>query len=392
MLIINYGFALADNPCEKYEISSRIPDGVPFRQERLAAARAFAAPFVTDLFMHAPECNTQAVLGLLRLASMTPEELGTLKTLTPASPAIPGEPPKQIPRISLANDMVAHNALVDELGRVSLRLKGNANVEGGRYFGNVESDVNRFKRGRVDSAWTYREQASAIVEAALDCAMRARENAATECIAENSKKRVSFREDCVDVQPDNLEDYLAWINESGGSHSAKVHTSGLVSSGLRKGEAAIFIPTELLISADVARRDAVFSPVLGAVDGLDDDHVMMLYIMWQKGLGEKGKWSRWFKALPKRLSLNLRCGGSSPPIEYPSPPSAQGQDAPSVQRESFPIAAEGFLPECRELLEDIVGELRDVHGDLFPALFDAFPGMFRYIAVFCSVEWCDVVS
>jgi hypothetical protein len=233
---------------------------------------------------------TGPVLALVKLASMTPSEFEILSGMDLGVP-----PVTSLPRVSLANELAALNALVDELQRVVVKLRipqtqtqnsdtramthghgaGDNDAAGQSTVAHVHSnDLENMSGYRVQAAYMYRRQASAIVQSTLKHVQHLREQTARECLSNtptvqwlpprgvpNSNKITTGTK---------MEEFYSWIKSAGGSHAATTRGYGLATAeeGLCEGDAAVCIPKDLLISVAAAYEDAKFAEAVESVQGM----------------------------------------------------------------------------------------------------------------------------
>ncbi len=95
---------------------------------------------------------------------------------------------------------------------------------------------------------------------------------------------------------------------------------------------------------------------------MDDDDVLMLYLLYEKGKGKKSKWSAWMNALPQTLPA-LLCGSDK------SNGDGGNEDEDEDDDED----------EENDTLVEMRQDLRDMYDDLFPAMSDTFPAVFRCV-------------
>ncbi len=127
------------------------------------------------------------------------------------------------------------------------------------------------------------------------------------------------------------------------------------SEKIEKGSPFIRIPEQLLITADTAINSETFNEALEMVQGIDDDIIIMLFLLHERGKKKRSRWARFFHSLEENRNVEMDL-----PIGW--------EDAECLM---FGETSEVYC-QVREQKDG----LQDIFEQLFPALYSALPDIF----------------
>eukprot|EP00026_Physarum_polycephalum_P004495 Phypoly_transcript_04516.p1 GENE.Phypoly_transcript_04516~~Phypoly_transcript_04516.p1 ORF type:complete len:687 (+),score=134.99 Phypoly_transcript_04516:103-2163(+) len=119
---------------------------------------------------------------------------------------------------------------------------------------------------------------------------------------------------------------------------------------LNEGEIAVMIPRNMIINVETAYADAKLGPIFKEIEGLDDDTILMLYVIYERFNNETSFWKPYFGVLPDIFPTALNFGVTG-----------------FLELEGTPLVDELF--QARD-------HLRAFHEMLFPKLSDYYPTIF----------------
>ena len=146
-------------------------------------------------------------------------------------------------------------------------------------------------------------------------------------------------------------------------------------SDIPAGAAVLSVPRSDLLTAQAAFAAGAWGEAIGTVGGIDEDTVLMLFLVHERARGAESRWAPFFAAL-----ASLEGRGEATAL----PPVAWGAEQRSWLGSS----------EAASLVEEQVCGLHDLHDALFPALSDAHPALFpAEVNTLEALQWaCGVLA